>query len=617
MEYTPWTASPTTHLTQIIEASAPHHTMQEPTEEAEGSIPMETVSNNGSNLDRTFAERRKAAKRTLPWDLAGDELNLVSPRPPPQAQDTPATKKPRLEEPCFSASIDQAARKLPPHDTAKRTLPWDLAGDELNLVSPRPPQAEDTPAAKKPRLLEEPFSASIDQAARKLPPQNTAAATFTATTVSHHADAGADHTDANPVKGTQATVRWTAKEDSNLSSAVTSTPKRKWGKQYMRDWAAIAALFPDRTKHQCRNRYHGGALVSNMDQAIGRTGKWSEDEDIKLKDAYTTHGGKNWDAIAVLVPGRKTNQCHNRWHVVLDPSIDRATGRTGKWSEDEDIKLKDAYTTHGGKNWAAIAAVVPGRTKCQCRRRWHEALDPSIDLATGRTGKWSEDEDIKLKDAVQTHGAKNWGAIAVLVPGRTKHQCRNRWQVVLDPSIDRATGRTGTWSEEEDIKLKDAFTTHGGKNWDAIAVLVPGRTKHQCRNRWHVVLDPSIDRATGRTGKWSEEEDIKLKDAFTTHGGKNWDAIAVLVPGRKTNQCRCRWYKTLDPNIVVQATGRKGKRWSKYEDIQLKDAVQTHGAKNWGAIAVLVPGRTHAQCYSRWHNALVPSIDRANERTGK
>jgi hypothetical protein len=82
----------------------------------------------------------------------------------------------------------------------------------------------------------------------------------------------------------------------------------------------------------------------------------------------------------------------------------RANERTGKWSEDEDIKLKDAVQMHGGKKWGAIAALVPGRTKIQCCSRWHDALDPSIDRATGRTGKWAEYEDIKLKDAVQTNG---------------------------------------------------------------------------------------------------------------------------------------------------------------------------------------------------------------------
>jgi hypothetical protein len=50
---------------------------------------------------------------------------------------------------------------------------------------------------------------------------------------------------------------------------------------------------------------------------------------------------------------------------------------TWTWTEDEDSKLKIAVQTHGGKDWAAIAALVPSRTKIQCHDRWHNALDPS------------------------------------------------------------------------------------------------------------------------------------------------------------------------------------------------------------------------------------------------
>jgi hypothetical protein len=42
---------------------------------------------------------------------------------------------------------------------------------------------------------------------------------------------------------------------------------------------------------------------------------------------------------------------------------------------------------HGGKEWAAISALVPDRTRTQCHIRWYDALDPSIDQASGRTGK--------------------------------------------------------------------------------------------------------------------------------------------------------------------------------------------------------------------------------------
>ncbi len=62
--------------------------MQNPTDqaEAEASIPEETGSNDSPNKNRPVAVRRKAAKRTLPWDLQAGELDLMSPPPPPQAE---------------------------------------------------------------------------------------------------------------------------------------------------------------------------------------------------------------------------------------------------------------------------------------------------------------------------------------------------------------------------------------------------------------------------------------------------------------------------------------------------------------------------------------------------
>jgi myb proto-oncogene protein len=160
------------------------------------------------------------------------------------------------------------------------------------------------------------------------------------------------------------------------------------------------------------------------------------------------------------------------------------------------MKLKDAVQTHGGKSWGVLFALVPGRTQTQCRRRWKAFLDPNIDRASGRKGRWTAEEDSKLKDAVQTHGGKNWIAIAVLVPGRTQKQCLSRWKDVLDPNINRASRRTGEWSEDEDRKLQDAVQAHGGKNWGGIAALVPNRTISQCTGRWHSFLKDSIDQAT-------------------------------------------------------------------------------------------------------------------------
>jgi myb proto-oncogene protein len=245
---------------------------------------------------------------------------------------------------------------------------------------------------------------------------------------------------------------------------------------------------------------------------------------------------------STLFPSRTNIQCSSRWHDTLDPSVDRTPERSGTWTADEDDQLKDAVQRHSGKNWKRIAVMVPGRTKMQCRSRWHHALGPRVDRTSLSSGKWTDDEDNLLKDAVQRYGGKSWIEIAALVSGRTKIQCSSRWHNALDPSVDRTSLATGKWTAEEDNLLKDAVQRYGSKNWKYITAMVPGRTKIQCRRRWHDALDPNVDMTSLSTGKWTADEDNLLKDAVQRHRSKNWTTIAALVPGRTKIQCKSRWY---------------------------------------------------------------------------
>jgi hypothetical protein len=140
-----------------------------PNMKAEAPIPTETVSmSNDSNMNRTVTNSRKAAKRTLPWDLNAGEL-LVS-----QDEDNSARKKPRLQEPLPTATDEAAGRTDSP---------------AFSVVLP-PPAADNDD-------------------------------------VDTNADAVTD-TQPNTGASTWATCRWTTDEDAKLTSAVANTSKKKW-----------------------------------------------------------------------------------------------------------------------------------------------------------------------------------------------------------------------------------------------------------------------------------------------------------------------------------------------------------------------------------------------------
>lgn len=97
-----------------------------------------------------------------------------------------------------------------------------------------------------------------------------------------------------------------------------------------------------------------------------------------------------------------------------------------------------------------------------------------------RSSKWTEEEDERLRTAIQNHGSDNWSLIASYVGGqRTKSQCSQRWRRVLDPKIDKTN-----WKREEEIKLIEAVHSYGNKAWTRIAAEMGNRTDVQCRFRY-------------------------------------------------------------------------------------------------------------------------------------
>jgi hypothetical protein len=262
---------------------------------------------------------------------------------------------------------------------------------------------------------------------------------------------------------------------------------------------------------------------------------WTPQQDAKLTKAVKKHG-KNWVAVAAMVPGRAREQCHQRWTNTVDPANGKKN--VGKWKPEEDAELTEAVKKHGTECWVTIAAMVPGRTNRQCRERWVASLDPTIGK---NVGKWKPEEDAELTKAVKEHGTECWVTIAALVPGRAREQCHQRWTNTLDPANGKKKGK---WTPEENVKLTKAVKKHG-KHWGSVAAMVPGRAREQCHQRWTNTLDPANGK---KKGKWKQEEDAALTEAVKKDGTECWGSVAAMVPGRTNRQCRERWVRTLDPD---------------------------------------------------------------------
>ncbi|KAG2679861.1 hypothetical protein I3760_11G071700 [Carya illinoinensis] len=103
-------------------------------------------------------------------------------------------------------------------------------------------------------------------------------------------------------------------------------------------------------------------------------------------------------------------------------------------------------------------------------------------------GAWTEEEDKKLSQYIEIHGAKRWTAVAVKAGlNRCGKSCRLRRLNYLRPDIKR--GNISDAEEDLILRLHKLL----GNRWSLIAGRLPGRTDNEIKNYWNSHLSKKIN----------------------------------------------------------------------------------------------------------------------------
>ena len=157
---------------------------------------------------------------------------------------------------------------------------------------------------------------------------------------------------------------------------------------------------------------------------------------------------------------------------------------------------------------------------------------------------WTEKEDILLKELTQKYGPKKWNRISKFFENKSEVQCSARYRRIL------IGHKKGPWINEEDKLLAKYVDIHG-KNWSILSKLMINRSGKQIRERYINNLDPMINRED-----FDFKEDKKIHDLYNKLGNK-WTKISKYFINRTGDMIKNRYHSFIKKRELLYIDNNK------------------------------------------------------------
>lgn len=269
-----------------------------------------------------------------------------------------------------------------------------------------------------------------------------------------------------------------------------------------------------------------------------KSGRWTKDEDDRLRHAVEGEGPKNWKRISEeFFRGTRSDvQCLHRWQKVLKPGL-----KKGQWTADEDAIVRTTVEALGGPDEARGGQILPLSTR-RCplvavavvRRHCSSALaavwSPGFQRTAPAECRWCP-----TGGARRAHAPEGRARATRAVDSERRGA---GVRVTAPPLAASDRGRVGLLrvclAERGLLCLSFGVDSARQVKWSQVAAQLPGRLGKQVRERWQNHLDPSLVKTP-----WTDAEDSLLYSLQALLGNR-WSEIARAFAGRSENSVKVR-----------------------------------------------------------------------------